>query len=201
MKTLYLFRHGETDWNRDGRMQGGTDVPLNENGRRQALRLREFFDSNPVEIFLSSDLSRARQTAEIAAGDCGAPIVVDARLRETNLGDAEGLTTAEFVARFGPEVMKEWRRFPDRPEARFPNGETKVEHLARTLAALNEFLRATPHARIGISTHGGSLRRLIHHLCPGDVVEPVMVGNCTAYRASYFEGSLEIDFEPVCFAD
>ena len=186
MKTriLHIFRHGETDWNRDGRMQGGTDIPLNETGRAQALELRKYFAKNPVEVFLSSDLSRAHETAKIAAGSNPVPIVLDPRLRETNLGDAEGLTQEQFIDKFGAAALEHWRHFPDHPDARFPNGETKVEHLSRVRAALEDFLSKTNHRHIGIATHGGSMRRLIHHW-RDDLPSPVMVANCAVYRVEY----------------
>lgn len=187
-KTIFMFRHGETDWNRAGRLQGGTDIPLNERGRAQALGLREFFRLNPVDLFLSSDLDRARETARIAAGDQDIPIVIEPRLRETNLGEAEGLTTEEFLERFGRELLEQWRAIERAHQnVRFPNGESKLEHLRRFIHGLEDFLHS-PHAatvsRIGVATHGGSMRRLLHHLLP-QLREPVMVGNCATYRLEY----------------
>lgn len=202
IKTLYIFRHGETDWNREGRMQGGTDIALNDLGRAQARILTDFFARNPVDVFLSSDLSRARETAHIARGSAETPILTDPRLRETNLGHAEGLTVAEVEARFGKDVLEKWRNVGHQYENfSFPGGESRVQHLARVLEGLEEFLLSTTHRRIGVASHGGAMRRLIHHMAP-DLQNPVMVGNCVTYHVRFDPISKfwEIDLEPVCVA-
>lgn len=200
LKTLYVFRHGETDWNKEGRMQGGSDIPLNETGRRQAAILSQFFRSNPVEIFLSSDLIRAHDTARIVRGDHDAPIILDARLRETHLGDAEGMLFADVESRYGKDFLAQWRKVsPEFQHIRFPNGESKLEHLSRLLEALESFMHLTPHQRIGVACHGGAIRRLLHHLRP-ELTEPVMVGNCVTYRLLYDISlrSWSADLEPAC---
>ncbi len=187
MRTLFIFRHGETDWNKEGRFQGRFDIPLNETGRKQAERLREFFSLNPVEVFLSSDLARARETAEIAKGELDVPVVLESRLRETNLGDAEGLTQEEVAVKFGPELLQGWRSIGlENQNFRFPNGESKAEHLERILAGLEQFLGSTEYSRIAVASHGGVMRRLLHHLLPG-LSTPVMVGNCVIYRVDFYE--------------
>lgn len=102
--TLYLVRHGATDWNEAGRWQGQSDVPLNARGRDEALaaaRLLAAWGAAPAAVY-SSDLSRAVETARVIATTLGPlPLVLDARLRERALGAAEGLTRAELEARFG----------------------------------------------------------------------------------------------------
>lgn len=185
-KVLHLFRHGETDWNSAGRLQGGTDVPLNSKGRQQAYQLTEYFSNlpAPLEIILSSDLDRARETAKIAAGSLSIPIHVDHRIRETNLGQAEGLTESEILSSLGPEVLRQWRIFPDLPGSRFPGGESKQEHLDRLLQGLTDFVEGTPYSQVGVSTHGGSIRRLMHHWLK-DLPSPISVPNCSLFRVTY----------------
>ena len=95
MTTLLLVRHGETDWNRLGRWQGHSDTPLNARGREQARELAPQLDG--VDVVYSSDLARARETAEILAEELGADVRLDARLRERGFGAWEGLTAAEIV--------------------------------------------------------------------------------------------------------
>jgi broad specificity phosphatase PhoE len=200
LKTIFLFRHGETDWNREGRMQGSVDIPLNQTGREQAARLHAFFKDNPVDVVLSSDLSRARETAEIAVSALDIPIVLEPRLRETKLGDAEGLTPDEFAKRFGEELLARWRDSGESGmNVRFPNGESKAEHLARVIEGLSDFLHSTPHSRIAVATHGGAMRRIIHHILP-DLEHAVMVGNCVVYRLIYNTQNKiwEINSDPVC---
>lgn len=184
MKEIYVFRHGETDWNKAGRMQGHADIPLNETGKQQAHVLRDYFAKHPIEVILCSDLIRARQTAEIARGTLPIQIVIDHRQRETKLGDAEGLTREEIAQQMHPDIWHNWHTFPENWDHRFPNGESKREHLDRVTDSLVEFLQKTPFKRIGLSSHGGAMRRLLHHLRP-DVTEPVVVGNCYLYKLDY----------------
>jgi broad specificity phosphatase PhoE len=95
MTTLLLVRHGETDWNAERRWQGHADVPLNERGRDQAERLAEELENARVDAVYSSDLSRARETAEIVGARLGVPVVLDPALREIDVGSREGLTWPE----------------------------------------------------------------------------------------------------------
>src|SRR5687767_15916178 len=106
MARLYIFRHGETDWNLARRIQGHTDIALNERGRDQARDLANRLERYPIQAILSSDLARARETAEIVARRSDVPVFVDERLREASLGDAEGLTVDEAIARFGAEAWQ-----------------------------------------------------------------------------------------------
>ncbi len=89
MTTLLLVRHGETDWNRDGRWQGGSDTSLNDVGREQARALADELDGNISTVY-SSDLARARETAEIVVANIGLPVQIDPRLRERGFGSWEG---------------------------------------------------------------------------------------------------------------
>ena len=95
MTTLLLVRHGETDWNADGRLQGHTDRPLNDYGRAQARGSPTELAGEELEAIYASDLARARETAEIVGGRLGLPVVLDADLREKDWGTWEGLTAVE----------------------------------------------------------------------------------------------------------
>ena len=195
-KDLFLFRHGETDWNREGRMQGGTDIPLNDTGREQAKCLRDFFTKHPVEIVYTSDLVRAKTTAEIAFDGLATPLVIEPRLREVNLGDAESVLWEDAIHHFGPETTEGWRSLdPVHFDFRFPNGESKREHLDRLMSALNDIVAASPHTRIGISTHGASMRRILHHFMP-ELTEPIHVANCVVYHATFESSKWSANREP-----
>src|ERR1700760_4361850 len=100
MPPLPLARHGETDWNREGRWQGWADPPLNDTGRAQARELAEQLRSVPFDAVFSSDLARARETAEIVAAPHGVPVVVEPQLREIDIGSWSGLTHDEIRSRF-----------------------------------------------------------------------------------------------------
>ena len=103
MTTLLVARHGETDWNREGRWQGWADPPLNDTGRAQARRLAEELRETAFDAVYASDLRRAFETAEILAAPHAVPVVADAGLREIDIGSWSGLTRAEIDARF-PEA-------------------------------------------------------------------------------------------------
>src|SRR5215467_11482476 len=92
---LFLFRHGETDWNREGRLQGHTDTPLNATGLAQAEALAEQLRTHRLEAVVSSDLLRAQTTARIVAETIGLPLFTEPGLREVDVGAAEGLLWAE----------------------------------------------------------------------------------------------------------
>src|SRR6266516_6109962 len=107
MTTLLLVRHGETDWNRDSRWQGGSDTRLNDLGREQGRTLAEQLDGD-IDVVYSSDLARARETAEIVAAKLGLEVRLDPRLRERGFGSWEGLTTTEIEER-DADALARWR--------------------------------------------------------------------------------------------
>jgi probable phosphoglycerate mutase len=120
---VFIARHGETDWNVAGRWQGHTDVPLNATGRAQAVALAERLRSEGIAAVATSDLSRARHTAEIVAGALRVPLaLVDPDLREQRFGRFEGLTPDECAERY-PE---DWARYVADRHAGPPGGETRV---------------------------------------------------------------------------
>ena len=100
MTTILLVRHGETDWNLERRWQGHIDRPLNDVGRAQARALADRLDSEPFAAVYSSDLARARETAEIVAAAHGLPVHLDPRLREADVGEWSGLTADEIERRY-----------------------------------------------------------------------------------------------------
>src|SRR5436309_2540758 len=116
---VILVRHGETAWNRDQRIQGHLDVPLSERGVRQAERLAAWLADEEFAAVYTSDLARARITAEILAGD-RAPVVPDPRFREADFGLFQGLTSAEIRVTY-PEAYEKWRA--DAIRHRPPGGE------------------------------------------------------------------------------
>lgn len=146
MTTLLLARHGETDWNREGRWQGWADPPLNETGRGQARELADQLRQTPFDAVYSSDLKRALETAEILAAPHGVPVLVDSGLREIDVGSWSGLTREEIRERF--------------PDGVRPDGETHDEHVARTRAALTRIARDHPGGRILVVGHGGTIRSI-----------------------------------------
>ncbi len=188
MKELFVFRHGETDWNAEGRFQGHSNIPLNEKGRGQARELAARFGLPPyrgLDVILSSDLDRAHETASIVAAQLGVIVYTDAALREAHLGDAQGLTYEQIQGRFGVQLFDQWRSdHPQDADISYPNGETGNAILLRVFSALEEFCLKTPCEKIGISSHGGVIRRVMQKLRPPGS-SPVRIPNTVIYRIHF----------------
>ena len=169
MTTLLLVRHGETDWNADGRLQGQTDRPLNDYGRGQARQLATELADGELEAIYSSDLSRARETAEIVGERLGLPVALDSDLREKDWGTWEGLTAAE------------------RDRVGFV-GESTQAHQERMLRALRRIAERHPDdRRVLVVTHGGSMRRV--QTAALGMALPV-VENCGRWLCVYENGAI-----------
>src|SRR4030088_1665762 len=166
MTELLLVRHGETDWNAEGKLQGHTDRPLNDYGRRQAQALAERRAGDSIDAVYASDLSRARETAEILGEKLGLPVLVDPDLREKNWGNWEGLTSDE------------------RLHIEF-EGETSEAHRDRTLNAVQRIVERHPDGRVVVVTHGGSLRRI--QAAVSGVALPV-IENCAVWGLAHEDG-------------
>lgn len=159
---ILLARHGETDDNRPPlRFQGWRDTPLNDTGREQAHGLAERLSGCGIAAIWSSDLIRARETAEIVGERLRLPVSLDARLREGSRGRWEGHRFEE-IERQEPELYAAWR--DAEPSFRFPGGETLEEQQARVKAALGEIHAAGALPSL-VVCHGGSIRVM---LCTSD---------------------------------
>lgn len=161
--TLFVARHGQTDWNlAPTRCQGWADVPLNDRGREQAHELGRSLRGRGLELIVSSHLARARETAELvrdelAAGPATAPIELrlDERLAETRRGAWEARLFEEIIR----EEPAAWAAYREHPETfRFPGGESLAEQQRRVLEAVRDAALA---GRVALLvTHGGSIRLL-----------------------------------------
>lgn len=155
MERLTLIRHALTDWNVEGRVQGKSDVPLSEAGRRQARQLARYVRGlEPDAVVYASPLARARETAEIAFPE--REVRVDARLAELDFGAFEGRTTQEN------EVLPEWRWWVADPFDRAaPEGESYRELRARAVAWLDDLGEA---AHVVAVSHSGTIQMLLAHV-------------------------------------
>ena len=159
MKTLYIVRHGETEWNKIGRYQGITNVPLNENGIAQAKACGNALKDIHFDRILSSDLSRALVTAETIRGNRQLEIKTDERLREINFGDWEKLLFTEIEERW-PGLIDQMYRRPD--IVKVPNGESFKEVQDRAWSAVSDFLNENNEDEtILITCHGGTIRTIL----------------------------------------
>jgi broad specificity phosphatase PhoE len=151
---ILLARHGETDHNvPPARVQGWRDVPLNDRGREQARALAAAATGRGLRSLWSSQLQRARETAEIVGAELGLEPRVDERLAESNRGLWEGRLIDDIV-RDEPELWAAWRRAGE--SFRFPGGESLGEHMQRVSAALDEIGAGELPALV--VCHGGTIR-------------------------------------------
>jgi broad specificity phosphatase PhoE len=155
-RILVLLRHGETDWNAEGRAQGHADIPLNSVGHAQAQAAgRVLAELAPARLW-SSDLMRAVQTAEHVAAATGLVVEKDARLREYDVGERSGLTMPEFATVF-PERYAAW--LADSEEHLVPGEETTAHVRARVVPALTGCLTSLEPGQTGIAVlHGACLK-------------------------------------------
>ncbi len=149
---IVAVRHGETDWNVEGRVQGHIDIPLNATGRWQVARLAAALVDEGIAAIYTSDLSRALQTAQAVGEALSLPVVTDTRLRERAFGVFQALTLAEVQARW-PADSRRWRqRDPDfAPEG----GESLTAVSARCIGAVTALARAHAGQAIAVIAHGG----------------------------------------------
>ncbi len=154
---LCIVRHGETAWNAEHRVQGQLDVPLNAIGLAQAQAAAKVLSREKFDAIYSSDLSRARQTAQPTASLLSMPILADKNLRERHYGIFERLTYAEVKTRF-PE---DYARFEARePDYAFQTGESLKDFSARSIAVISKIAKEHEGQSILVFTHGGVLDKL-----------------------------------------
>lgn len=162
IKNIYVFRHGETDLNKEGRFQGqSNNTPLNSTGLTQAAALADKMKDIPIDIVFTSPLQRAYQTGATVARQKNVPIIADNRLIEGNFGIAEGMLKDDIRKQIAKE-FKRWRDFKDMDFA-FEGGESKQQILERVLDFV-EFLQTRPEQNIAVSTHSAVIRSLLINL-------------------------------------
>lgn len=186
-RTLYLARHGETEWNRIGRWQGATDIPLSDVGRAQARLLADRLRDKWIARVHASQLSRALETAQIIAAHLGvAAPTSDPRLRERGYGAFEGLTREECAERF-PGA---WEQYLADRRAVPPGAEPQAEVTERITAAMTEIATLTgggfESEAILVVSHGGAIRSFIHATIG---VVPPPLENGEVFRLCFKDGS------------
>lgn len=154
-RTIIIWRHGRTAWNLAGRVQGQTDVPLDDVGHEQARAAAARLASLRPTRIVTSDLMRARDTAEELGRLTGLPVETDARLRERRFGVREGLTMAEAWEQL-PEHMARWAAGD---EAGIPGSESSAAAGERFTSALREYVEQLgPDGTLVVVAHGGVTR-------------------------------------------
>ena len=162
---LFLVRHGETDWNREGRFQGQQDTPLNDRGRGQARGVAERLRGHRFDAVISSPLSRALDTAraiQTAAGRTD-PVILEGGITEIHHGDWEGRLASE-VRSLWPDLLDRWHRTPEEVRMPGPGGETLEEVRARAVEAVDRLVRSFPDsADLCVASHDAVLKALLCH--------------------------------------
>lgn len=158
MTEILLIRHGETAWNAIRRLQGHLDIPLNDEGERQAAALGRALCDEELDAIISSDLQRARQTAQAIAAPRGMAVQIDRGLRERCYGAFEGMLYAEISQRY-PVAYAAWQARDI--DARFPQGvhtaETLSEFAERAVGTITRIAREGKYRRVALVSHGGVL--------------------------------------------
>lgn len=169
---LYLVRHGETDWNAERRIQGSTDIPLNDTGRRQAAATAVLLERRTFDAVVASPLSRALETGSVIAAHLGLdrPATYPG-LAERAYGEAEGLTNDEVLARY--------------PHDDIPGRESRAALLARVTETLGEIAVRYDGGSVVVATHGAVIRSVVNAAAPGTadrVHTPIRNGSVHSFR-------------------
>lgn len=158
MTVFLLVRHGETDWNIEGRWQGQIDVPLNEKGIEQSRRIAKTFRYKKIDRIYSSDLSRAYDTAQAIERITGIKVEIDARLREIHQGEWQGLLVSEIQERYRHEFEQ---RIEDPLGVAPPGGETARQVQERVLEFIHEVTAKYPQNTIAVVSHGFTIAVIV----------------------------------------
>ncbi len=183
MTLIYLVRHGETDWNRQRRIQGSTDIPLNDLGRSQAARTGSLLSARRYNLVASSPLSRALETGRIIAQAVSiAPAeieIVDA-LAERAYGEAEGLDHSELAVLFPGDTP-------------VPGREKRSDVAARVIAALIALAERHPGGTLIVTTHGGVVRAVLNAVAPAaGIHRGVAISNGSIHSFRHVDGELRL---------
>lgn len=156
-KIFYLLRHGETEWNKEWRLQGQRDIELSEKGLQQAHKAAERLKDLKVDYACSSDLKRAKKTGEIVTHSWGLELQEDPLLREVDFGDWEGLKYDDFTSR----QQEDFQSWLDDPDWKAPQGGSQRELHERIKKFLSKTLKGGEDKTIFVATHGGPIKTII----------------------------------------
>ena len=162
LTTFYLIRHGQTDWNKAHKLQGHADNPLNEIGEQQARELAKILKDVPFDLAFSSDLTRAKRTAEIIVLEKKLHVETTKLLRERHFGKFEGEPTKTLLAYFA--LMKELSHEERKKRRMDDDLENDEEVSTRLITFLRETAITHPGKKILVASHGGMLRMFLLHI-------------------------------------
>ena len=189
MKKIYLFRHGETDWNKANRIQCSVDTELNEKGIQQAKQNAEFLKNFGIEHIYSSPLKRAYITGKTLADKIGVNIEIVDNLAEAKGGKYEGMEKSKIKEEFGEENYEKFFHSRGNLELSFPDGETKGEIRNRIFNAVNNICKTTKYNTIAIASHGFILREFLRAL---NFDDDSGLKNCEVIEAEFENNELKV---------
>lgn len=184
---IFLLRHGETDWNLQGRCQGSTDIDLNERGKQQAREIAAALSAEKIHAIYSSDLKRALQTAAIIGGPHRLEVAVDGDFRELDHGAFEGLTFADIRTSY-PDFLERWRSEP--AELVVPGGERLVDVEKRAWKGIERVVRGHPaNATVVVVSHNFPILTVLCRITgtPLDDYRSFRIEPCGLTRISHDE--------------
>ncbi|WP_299093247.1 histidine phosphatase family protein [uncultured Metabacillus sp.] len=155
MTSICIIRHGETDWNAIGKLQGRTDIPLNETGVFQAEECAEFLKEFQWDVIVTSPLKRAKQTAEIIKRKIDVPLIEMEEFVEKGFGHAEGLMLEEREAAF--------------PDGNYPNEETNLSITTRVMEGIQKINETFKDKRVLLVAHGVVITTILASLSNGEI--------------------------------
>ncbi|RTR34005.1 histidine phosphatase family protein [Robertmurraya yapensis] len=155
MTRICLVRHGETDWNALGMLQGKTDIPLNHKGINQAKECGEFLKSATWDVVVTSPLTRAKQTAEIVSSFIDKPLIEMAEFIERDYGDAEGMTVEERMTTY--------------PNKNYPNQEDRLSLTKRIMKGLEQIRQKWEGKSVIVVAHGAVINAILGELSNGEI--------------------------------
>jgi len=153
--TICFIRHGETDWNKLGKIQGKTDIPLNKNGKLQAEKISIMLKASEWDSIMTSPLIRAKETAEIIDEVLQLPFIEMNAFKERDFGDAEGLMPEERTALFS--------------DRNYPNMEPRDLFIVRLEKGLSHIVQMYPHKKVLLVAHGGVINTILSVLSKGEI--------------------------------
>ena len=185
MQKVFLIRHGETDYNRDHRLQGALPIPLNAKGQSQAKALGLYLKDQGIETIFSSPMIRARQTADIMGQALGVTVCEEPRIQEIAFGQFEGLRSSEIEEKY-PDIYRMWQSGD--MSYTVPDGESRRSVQQRMTGAWIDIITNTEYEKIALVSHGSALRiimRYLFHLVPTQTIQNTSITTLSRFHEAW----------------
>ncbi|WP_400242869.1 histidine phosphatase family protein [Niallia sp. JL1B1071] len=178
MTKICLIRHGETDWNVRGKIQGKTDIPLNDNGIMQAKQCRDYLNDSDWDVIVTSPLKRAKHTAKIINEALKLKVVEMNEFMERSFGEAEGKTREERAILY--------------PDHQYPNQESREDLITRIMNGLEKILSQFPEQKVLLVAHGAVIHTLLTVVSEDQLMIENYLSNACISNIHYKEKKWEV---------